>query len=229
MIYVCPICKKEFKDAPSRKRKTCSLSCHAVLTFTGRKLSKEMRIKLRRSEAWKFADEILEKYQNRWSITQIVKEYKADKRTIRRILKEKGIKSFRGKKGMKPWNTGLNRFTDKRLEKMSGKNNGNWKWGTAPLKKQIRDCKKYRNWRKAIFERDNWTCQKCDKRGGMLNVDHYPKLFSDILDKQNIRNMKQAYQCKDLWDMDNGRTLCIKCHRKTFIFKGNQFIQVKLE
>jgi 5-methylcytosine-specific restriction endonuclease McrA len=55
-------------------------------------------------------------------------------------------------------------------------------------------------WRKAIFERDNYTCQFCKKRGGQLNADHikpysmYPELRADL---------------------SNGRTLCVDCHKKT--------------
>lgn len=56
-----------------------------------------------------------------------------------------------------------------------------------------------REWRKAVFERDNYTCQGCNQRGGELQADHelpfslYPELRTEIL---------------------NGRTFCLKCHNK---------------
>jgi HNH endonuclease len=60
-------------------------------------------------------------------------------------------------------------------------------------------------WRIAIFERDDYTCQKCRKRGGRLNADHIrPVLFFPEL----------------ALDLDNGRTLCLECHVNTETFGG---------
>lgn len=58
----------------------------------------------------------------------------------------------------------------------------------------------YRLWRNAVFERDDWTCQHCKVRGGFLHADH----------------IKPYATHPDLrLDVDNGRTLCPPCHRKT--------------
>lgn len=78
-------------------------------------------------------------------------------------------------------------------------NSPSWKGGI----KKDRDKRKSYDcvmWRKAVFERDNYTCQICGILGTELNADHikpyhqFPELRSDI---------------------NNGRTLCINCHRKT--------------
>lgn len=56
----------------------------------------------------------------------------------------------------------------------------------------------YRLWRDAVFERDEHTCQCCGQVGGKLNAHHilpyatYPELRTSI---------------------ENGITLCTKCHR----------------
>ncbi len=61
----------------------------------------------------------------------------------------------------------------------------------------IRASKEYRDWRKAVYKRDNYTCQKCNLMGGKLHAHHiksfhnYPKLRFDI---------------------NNGITLCEDCH-----------------
>ena len=59
--------------------------------------------------------------------------------------------------------------------------------------------KSYRDWRKAVFERDNFECIWCGSTEN-LNADHI-KPF--------------AYFPELRFAIDNGRTLCKKCHRKT--------------
>jgi len=62
-----------------------------------------------------------------------------------------------------------------------------------------------KQWTKQVFERDNYTCQFCKKRGGKLQADHI-KPYSKF---PEIR-----------WDLDNGRTLCIPCHKTTDTYAG---------
>lgn len=65
---------------------------------------------------------------------------------------------------------------------LKGKNHPNWKGGINPINDTIRKNFKSRMWRKKVFTRDNWTCQKYKIRGGILNAHHikefsrYPKL-----------------------------------------------------
>jgi hypothetical protein len=99
-------------------------------------------------------------------------------------------------------------------KRMTGDNAFYWKGGVTPLKKLIRHCSKYKEWRISIMERDNYTCQKCDKHGGWLEVDHYPKTFAEILYEYNIKTLEDALNCEELWNKNNGRTLCKKCHKK---------------
>ena len=62
-----------------------------------------------------------------------------------------------------------------------------------------RHSREYANWRKAVFERDKYTCQLCMNKGGVLNA-HHIKRYSDF---PQFR-----------YDVDNGVTLCKRCHRK---------------
>jgi len=50
---------------------------------------------------------------------------------------------------------------------------------------------------KEVFERDNYTCQMCDERGGKLQVDH-------------IQSWAEYVELR--FDMKNLRTLCMDCH-----------------
>ena len=79
----------------------------------------------------------------------------------------------------------------------------NWKGGKTEAGKLFRNRIEYKRWRKAVFERDNYTCQLCGKRGGNLQADHI-KSF--------------AYFPEHRLEIENGRTLCISCHRKTDTF-----------
>lgn len=89
-----------------------------------------------------------------------------------------------------------------------------WKGGITPLAMSIRKCLEYAIWRFDVFTRDNFTCVFCRKKGVYLHADHYPRKFSIILRGYKIKTMEQALCCAKLWDINNGRTLCKKCHNK---------------
>jgi 5-methylcytosine-specific restriction endonuclease McrA len=94
-----------------------------------------------------------------------------------------------------------------------GERNPNWRGGISTVAHLIRTSPEYKKWRQAILERDNYTCQNCNKRGGDLNVDHFPKTFKEILDEFSIKSIEDAMACEALWDTESNRTLCVTCHR----------------
>lgn len=69
-------------------------------------------------------------------------------------------------------------------------------------------------WRTQIFGRDNFTCQECSERGTWLEA-HHIKRFSSIIKENNIKTLEEALKYDELWNLDNGITLCKKCHNKT--------------
>lgn len=58
----------------------------------------------------------------------------------------------------------------------------------------------YVQWRKAVFQRDDYTCQCCNKRGCELHADHIVPWSASVELRYNL---------------NNGRTLCVDCHRQT--------------
>jgi len=89
----------------------------------------------------------------------------------------------------------------------SGEKSGKWKGGITPINHKIRTSLEYKLWRTAVFERDNYMCIWGGKEhGSKLNADHI-KPF--------------AYYPELRFAIDNGRTLCVTCHRATDTF-GNK-------
>ena len=113
-------------------------------------------------------------------------------------------------------------------ERMKGSNAPNWKGGITSIHEKLRHCLEYKFWREAVFKRDNWTCIECEnKRGGNLEPHHIIS-FSSILAKirfqYGVENFyENALKDKLLWDINNGKTLCIDCHKKTnnYGYRGN--------
>ncbi len=90
----------------------------------------------------------------------------------------------------------------------------NYKDGITPLNKAIRRLPEYNTWKYGVFKRDNYTCKDCGKHGGNLESHHDGKSFAQILIDNNIKTIQDALNCKELWNIDNGITLCIDCHEK---------------
>lgn len=101
-----------------------------------------------------------------------------------------------------------------------GEESTNWRGGRTSLARQIRLCFKYRQWRSDIFTRDSFTCVLCGKIGGCLEADHYPKRFSDIFYESKVKTIQEALEYEEFWNINNGRTLCQKCHKKTETYGG---------
>ena len=92
-----------------------------------------------------------------------------------------------------------------------------WKGGITPARSIIRKDRKYKAWRTGVFTRDNFTCQRCPTKGGTLHVHHLKRfsiILNDIRQKFPLLSIPDvAIQYPDLWDINNGITLCKKCHK----------------
>lgn len=81
----------------------------------------------------------------------------------------------------------------------SGENSHSWRGGLTPAATKFRNSQPYITWRDSVYARDNWTCQDCGVRGGILNAHHIFQ-FADFPEHR-----------LELW---NGITLCDSCHSK---------------
>lgn len=90
-------------------------------------------------------------------------------------------------------------------------NNPNWKGGISVITKTERqlamETTDYKDWRKSVFERDDYTCIDCGNKNCKLNAHH----IKSWLEYPNNR-----------YDIDNGATLCIDCHKRVHKHKKLQ-------
>jgi len=82
------------------------------------------------------------------------------------------------------------------LLKMRGDKHPNWRGG-AIRSREFMNRVEYKNWRKAVFERDNYTCRECGKRECFLMAHH-------------IVHWSESVELR--YVVDNGLTLCKSCH-----------------
>lgn len=82
-----------------------------------------------------------------------------------------------------------------------GENHHNW---NPNLTEEEREANKsrhtipeYKQWLKAVFKKDNYTCQKCGEHGGVLNAHHKDGYHWSVARR---------------FDVTNGATLCKDCH-----------------
>lgn len=125
------------------------------------------------------------------------------------------------KKKMSESKTGKKRppFSKEWIEKLSlrsrKENNPNWQGGVSTVQHLLRESRKYRQWRSDIFERDNFKCVIGGKEhGNKLNADHIKPFFL-ILRENKITTTEDGFACEELWNLNNGRTLCENCHKET--------------
>lgn len=84
--------------------------------------------------------------------------------------------------------------------KIKGDKHPQWKGGITPINHKIRTSGEYKRYRKSILEKDGYTCQNCLQHGGNLHVDHIKQF---------------AFFPELRFNISNGRTLCVECHKKT--------------
>lgn len=73
----------------------------------------------------------------------------------------------------------------------------NWQGGKTNKNMLIRRQNSYKEWIKAVFEKDNYTCVLCEATNTHLHADHIES-FAENPEKR--------------LDLENGRTLCRACH-----------------
>lgn len=232
MILVhCLTCKKEFEIPnyyPNHKRgKYCSKKCYWE-SLKGKELSQKHRENVSKGNKGKQLGHLVSK-KTREKIRQSLKNGKfikcktCEKRFYvtpseikkgKKCCSKKCYTKFQKGKKMPLWQR---KFLS---EYFKGSNSHFYKGGITKICNSIQSSLAWRLWREAIFERDNWTCQICKIRGkkGLgkrveLHPHHQFISFADLMKKYKINSLEQAINCKHLWIISNGLTLCKRCHK----------------
>lgn len=87
-------------------------------------------------------------------------------------------------------------FKSGKVKKRFGADNNLWRGGIATLQNKLRQTAVYKEWRKQVYERDNYLCQHCGTRKDLHA--HHIKTFSKYPELR--------------YEVDNGITLCRPCH-----------------
>jgi len=222
---ICLYCGKEFHRFPSQSvgAKYCSLSCRskaymATIDQRGEKNSSWKGGKLSlickncgkaflrqdyRSTNSFCSSPCWYKYNTKERITRTCRECKKDFKTTRHQV-NRGYGIFCSQSCLAVSNGRLGKDRKKTLEHRrkiglghTGEKSYRWKGGITPENHRIRGSLNMKEWRKAVFERDDFTCQKCERRGGYLHAHH---IIPFSVDKTKR------------FDVNNGRTLCLDCH-----------------
>lgn len=202
-IKICKYCKedieqKDLHKSKYAKREYCSVSC-AAKTRVGSKNPF---------------------YGKKHNITtkQKISEHTKEQFKMGMPIETK-IKISKKNKGRIPHN---HIFTKEQIDKrnkivklsISKNKHWNWKGGISPIMMRIRKSEHYNKWRQRVYERDGFQCIDCNHdKSGDLNA-HHKTHFNNIIENNNIKSLEGAYNCEDLWDINNGETLCIPCHKE---------------
>ena len=160
---------------------------------------------LKGRKPWNTGKTFSEEYKKKMSETKKGKRpYKMTDK-VRKNMSE-------AKKGHTPWNKGKTGiYSKEHREKIANAHRGEkshwWKGGISSTNVLLRVQPKGKAWRKSVFERDNFTCQKCNQNGGVLNAHHIFN-FADYPESR--------------FDVDNGIVLCKSCHKSFHSTYGNK-------
>lgn len=85
--------------------------------------------------------------------------------------------------------------------KRNGDEHWNWQGGITCENHQARNTQELKNWRRAVYQRDNYTCQSCGVKGSRKH-------------RLNAHHIKPFAKYPELrFEVSNGITRCEDCHK----------------
>lgn len=170
----------------------------------GKHLPEETRSRISKSlKGYKHTEEAKAKMRNK-VISEETRKKMGFGQTGRHHSEETRRKMGESKKGKK--NPMYGKYGDK---------NHNWNPNLTEEERLIeRHYSEYYEWRKLVYEKYDFTCQKCSKVGGTLNAHH----IDDYANNKELRTT-----------VENGITFCVSCHKDFHHQYGNESNTTKVE
>lgn len=184
IIKNCKTCGKEMYVVPSYDRIFCSRKCSSV--SAPYEITNEIRQKMRESHLGKPSH----KRNGKW--------YECPTCGKKTYAPPSNIKSKTGRRFCSQTCSG--KGLPDRFVKSRGCTRGRRKENPkTDESKIVRKRIEYIEWRNDVFKRDDWNCQKCNKKGGKLHPHH-------------ILNFASHPEVR--FDVSNGITFCILHHKE---------------
>lgn len=206
VALTCKVCHSTFEVRPSEVKAyaTCSRECslkYRSIAMTGRKITWGDKISLsgrgRKLDSSYITPEYREKKRQAAIVSGFGKANKGKALTQEHRNKIRDAHLGRISGG---WKLSEEACMNRHLKAKKGAESSFWRGGVTEQNKAIRSSFEYKQWRRAVFVRDDYTCRDCGSRGVELHADHI-KPF--------------AHHPEYRFDINNGRTLCVECHKKT--------------
>jgi 5-methylcytosine-specific restriction endonuclease McrA/predicted nucleic acid-binding Zn ribbon protein len=193
LISYCVVCGTKFNNKYKYDRVTCSKKCDTI-NKKGKRFSKTTEFK-KGQKAWNKKEKIKRIciYCNK----EYIPCYKKQKYCSSQCFVDDKIKGI-------PLSEQAKQKISMGLQKKS-----KFDKYCVSLNRRLRNTKRWILWREKVFVRDDYTCQRCGKRGIYIEPHHIISLKECI--KKN--NIEKAF------DVFNGITLCRPCHMKTHKWK----------
>lgn len=148
----------------------------------------------------------------------VTKDYCNNKRFCSKKCKDKWQET--GYKGVN--GTFYGKHHTEEMKRLSSERNKKGEWQN--INRAFRFTSKMKQWKKDVFKRDNWTCQKCGDRNGngkaiYLHAHHIVSLAELIASYTDIEEKfkKDDYTVLHddfFYDIYNGICYCDSCHRE---------------
>lgn len=101
--------------------------------------------------------------------------------------------------------------------KMQGISVDKWTGFAEPIQNRIRKSNEYKKWREDVFRRDQFQCIQCKSKKD-IHAHHLIPVSKILLSVDFSKNIEDIIKFlineTVFFDLNNGSTLCIRCHQK---------------